>query len=111
MQQVSQSLTLSATNHSSIKAIVIVANYGYRKDCTNSGVFNNGIYNNKWSVWIINNMTLLNGNISFLGYTTSASWTPVVGAKIGAIGIFSQALTASEITSITNWGLLRFSAL
>ena len=27
-------------------------------------------YNNKWSVWIINNLILSNGNISFLGFIT-----------------------------------------
>ena len=50
-----------------------------------------------------NNLSQSNGNLNILGVTGDATWTPYAGAKVGCIGIYSQALTASEKTAITNW--------
>ena len=69
------------------------------------------LYSGKWSVQIFNNLTLVNGNITFLGHNTDFPAGPYIGSKVGAIAVFSQALTAGEITSLSTWGIKSFIAL
>ena len=56
---------------------------------------------------ILNDTSFSNGNFKFLGYTSTAAEHAYRGTKVGCIGLFTQALTTGEITSITRWGLER----
>ena len=74
------------------------------------GTLGDGFYANKWSVIIMNGLTLPNGNINFLGYTGgSSSRVPPLGARLGCIAMFNQTLTPAEIGLMTAWGLQRFA--
>ena len=69
-----------------------------------------GFYANKWSVIIMNGLTLPSGNLNFLGYTAgTASWTPPLGARLGCIALFNQTLSPAEMGLMTAWGLQRFA--
>jgi hypothetical protein len=78
---------------------------------TSPAVYGSWLYSYKWSVVILNNLSLQHGDINLLGYSSDATWSPYVGSKLGAVAMYSQTLTDSEIASITKWGLQRFSGL
>ena len=78
---------------------------------TSPAVYGSWLYSNKWSVVILNNLSLQHGDINLLGFSSDATWSPYVGSKMGAIAMYSLTLTDSEIASITKWGLQRFSGL
>jgi hypothetical protein len=74
------------------------------------GTIGNGFYANKWSVVILNGLTLSSGNLNFLGLTSGdPTWCPPLGARLGCIAMFNQTLSPAEIGLMTAWGLQRFA--
>ena len=68
-----------------------------------------GVYNNKWCVWIFNELTLGRADLNFFGFSGSVNEGTYIGTKVGCIALYNQALTAAQITSISQWGLQRFA--
>jgi hypothetical protein len=86
----------------------------YSGSSSTSGTFNAPLtpyYSGRvWSVIIINNIVLPNGNLSFLAWDNDVNWSPVIGTKLGCIAMYSQTLTLTDIANLTTWGKRSFSA-
>jgi hypothetical protein len=70
-----------------------------------------GTYNNKWCVWIFNDLTLGRADLNFFGFMNNSNEGTHLGTKVACIALYNQALTAEQMTSITQWGLKRFGGL
>ena len=74
-----------------------------------SGIQYGGLfYTNKWSVVIVNNLTLPSNDVNIFGMNTEHNDVNAglnVNGKMGCVACFTQSLTATEISDITKWGL------
>ena len=68
-----------------------------------------GAYYNKWSVWILNNLTLNNQRLNILGFQPDANGGCYLGTKVACVAIYTQPLSDTDIASVTNWALARFA--
>ena len=68
-----------------------------------------GAYYNKWSVWILNNLTLNNQRLNILGYQSDPNGGTYLGTKVACIAIYTQPLSNPEIASVTTWAQARFA--
>jgi len=71
------------------------------------------VFDDKWTVVILNKQRLSSWApiLKFFQYIDYPDYSPAVGTKVAAIGVYNQDLTASEIHDITHWGKSRFGNL